>query len=271
MHSGLLVSELRLFWEIARRSFRRQLTYRRAAVAGLLTNLFFGVLRVSVLLALLQGREVAGFDAPAAITYTGLTQALIMVMSLFGWYELMQTVHRGEVASDLLRPTDYFLLWLAQDAGRAASQLLMRAAPTLLLYSLLFQLRWPATPGAWLRVLAALLLGWLTSFGFRFLLNLSAFWSPNALGIGRLGFTVLMFASGFLLPLNLFPEWVQRVCWLTPFPSMMQAIVDLWTGAASGPAALRLLTVQLGWALGLLLLSRVVLARATRRLVVLGG
>ncbi|WP_407543365.1 ABC-2 family transporter protein (plasmid) [Deinococcus radiomollis] len=265
-------AEIRLFWEVARRSFARQLTYRRAAIAGLLTNLFFGVLRMSVLFALLRGRDLTtGFSASDAVTYTGITQALIMVMSLFGWFDLMNTVYRGEVGSDLLRPYSYFGFWLAGDAGRAAAQFLMRALPILVLYAALFGLRLPHSGLAWLLVLLSTLLGWFVSFSFRFLINLTAFWSPNASGMGRLAFTVLMFASGFLLPLTLFPTWVQTLCAFTPFPSMMQSVVDLWTGKAEGLDALQLLTVQAAWGLGLALASRLVLVQALRRLVVLGG
>jgi ABC-2 type transport system permease protein len=217
-------AEIRLFWKVARRSFARQLTYRHAAIAGLLSNLFFGILRMSVLFALLRGRGlVARFSASDAVTYTGITQALIMVMSLFGWFELMNTVYRGEVGSDLLRQYNYFGFWLAGDAGRAAAQFLMRALPILVLYGL----KLPHSGVAGLLVLLSTLLGWFVSFSFRFLINLTAFWSPNALGMGRLAFTVLMFASGFVLPLTLFPAWVQTLCAFTPFPSMMQSVVDL--------------------------------------------
>ncbi|ULH15507.1 ABC-2 family transporter protein [Deinococcus sp. KNUC1210] len=228
-------AEIRLFWEVARRSFARQLTYRRAAIAGLLTNLFFGVLRMSVLLALLRGRGlIVGFSASDAVTYTGITQALIMMMSLFGWFDLMNTVYRGEVGSDLLRPYSYFGFWLAGDAGRAAAQFLMRAVPILVLYAALFGLKPPQSVGTGLLVVLSTLLAWFVSFSFRFLINLTAFWSPNAIGMGRLAFTVLMFASGFLLPLTLFPAWVQTLCSLTPFPSMLQSVVDLWTGKVGG-------------------------------------
>ena len=42
---------MRLFWEVVRRSFRRHLTYRAAALAGLVTNIFFGLVRAAVLVA----------------------------------------------------------------------------------------------------------------------------------------------------------------------------------------------------------------------------
>ncbi|MBW8012786.1 MAG: hypothetical protein FVQ83_16330 [Chloroflexi bacterium] len=41
---------MRLFLELTKRSFQRQLSYRAAAIAGLATNFFFGLLRAAVLI-----------------------------------------------------------------------------------------------------------------------------------------------------------------------------------------------------------------------------
>jgi ABC-2 type transport system permease protein len=262
----------RLFFEIARRSFARALAYRGAALAGLVTNVFFGWLRLSVLLALFGAREqVQGFSVADAVTYTGLAQALLAVLSIFGWYELMNTVHRGEIASDLLRPMDLFLFYLAQDAGRAVVQVLLRAVPILLLYAAFFGLELPRGPWHWLAVVSSLLLAWLCGFAFRFLVNLSAFWSPDARGIGRLLFTLMMFATGFLMPLRFFPDWLQTALAWTPFPSMLNTVVEVWLGVTPLPDAPRALMVQLIWSLALVALCYVGLARGTKRLVILGG
>ena len=267
-----MLSEARLFLAVARRSFRRQLTYRAAALAGLVTNVFFGLLRVSVLVALFGGRSgVAGYTLADAVSYTGLTQALIMVLSLFGWFDLMRTVTTGEVAGDLLRPMSLFRFWLAQDAGRAAAQFGLRGLSILVLYALLFGLKLPQGVVGWALTLLSLILAWYLGFAFRFLVNLAAFWSPDAIGIGRFAFTVLMFASGFLMPLRFFPEGVQAACALTPFPSMLNTLVEVWLGVAKGTAALTLIGVQLAWSVALTGLCSWVLALGTRRLVVQGG
>jgi ABC-2 type transport system permease protein len=267
-----LLPSARLFLEVARRAFRRQLAYRGAALAGLVTNLFFGLLRLSVLLALFGSRENAqGFSVADAITYTGLAQALLAVLSIFGWYDLMNTVQRGEISSDLLRPMDYFAFWLAQDAGRAVAQVLLRGIPILAFYAIFFRLELPQGFLHWLAVISSLLLAWLTGFAFRFLVNLTAFWSPDARGIGRFAFTTMMFATGFLMPLRFFPDWLQTALALTPFPSMLNTVVELWLGVVTGTDALNAILVQLLWCVTLVVAARVMLARGSRRLVILGG
>ncbi len=262
---------MRLFWEIVRRSFRRHLTYRTAALAGLVTNIFFGLVRAAVLVALYGDRtEVAGLDLQGVVTYTGLTQAVIVYLSIFGWYDLMNAVHQGDVGADLLKPMRLFTFWLAQDLGRALVGLALRGLTIMLVYALLFDIAYPRG-WQWGALVVTLALSWLLSFAYRFLVNLAAFWSPDARGIGRFAFVVVMFFSGFLMPLRFFPDWVQRVAYLTPFPHMLNTVVEIYLGVVTGPALLQALLAQALWTAGLVVLCQLVLARATRRLVILGG
>ncbi len=120
-------------------SFRRQLTYRAANLSGLFTNLMFGFFRAAVLIALYQERSVVnGLSLRGAITYAGVTQALIGFLSFFQWYELMHTVYDGRVGSDLLKPVNYFLYWFGIDIGRAFGSLLIRGIPLFLVFSLFY-------------------------------------------------------------------------------------------------------------------------------------
>jgi len=82
---------MRLYLELAKKATQRQLAYRQANLAGLATNLFFGALRAYVLIALYGLRpEIAGYTLTAAITYTGLTQAILRAVQIFGWQDLMK-------------------------------------------------------------------------------------------------------------------------------------------------------------------------------------
>ena len=72
---------MRLYYEIALRSFRRATTYRSAYIAGVLTNAFFGALRSFVYIAIYgAGASVAGFSVSDAISYSWATQALISIL-----------------------------------------------------------------------------------------------------------------------------------------------------------------------------------------------
>ena len=263
---------MRLFWELVKLSFQRHLTYRAATVAGLLTNVFFGMLRASVLVALYGTRtEVTGLSVQGAITYTGLTQAVIAYLTIFGWYELMRSVYSGEVGADLLKPMGYFTFWLAQDVGRAAVNLVLRGLTIMLIYALAFNITIPTNLGQWLAFGLALGLGLLVSFAWRFLVNLAAFWTPNAVGVGRFAFGLSWVMSGFVLPLRFCPDWFVWLCYLTPFPAMVNTTVEIYLGVLTVPETLRALAGQVLWIVLLVGLGQAALRAGVRRLVIQGG
>lgn len=263
---------LQVFRKVASLSFRRHMTYRAAAVAGLATNFFFGLLRAAVLVALYGSRsELAGMSVQDAVTYTGLTQAIIAYLSIFSWYDVMNSVHSGDVAADLLKPMRYMWFWLAQDVGRALAAFLLRGLPIMVLYAVFFDISYPGPPTQWLALATAAVLGLLVSFSWRFIVNLAAFWTPNALGIGRFAFILCWFMSGFLMPLRYFPEWVIDICYLTPFPYTVNTIVEVYLGLLRGPELVAALVSQVLWFAVLLGLGQIVLQAGVKRLVVLGG
>jgi len=189
---------MRVFWELTKLSFQRQLAYRSAHLAGLITNFFFGLLRAAVLLGLYGAREeVAGYSVAMAITFTGLSQAMIAHLSLFNWSDVMRSIYSGEIANDLLKPMGFFRYWLAQDVGRALAAFALRSVTIMLAYAVFFDITYPKELGSWVTLTIVLVLSWLVSFAWRFLVNLAAFWTPNAIGISRLFFGFSWILSGF--------------------------------------------------------------------------
>jgi ABC-2 type transport system permease protein len=263
---------MRLFIELAKRSFQRQLSYRAATFAGLATNFFFGMLRVAVMVALYKtSEEVNGISLRGAITFTGLTQALIGFLSLFGWYDMMNSIYTGAVASDLLKPMGYFNFWLAQDLGRAIAQLILRGFTMMAAYAVLIGISFPHGIVQWTTLILSLILAWLISFSWRFLVNLSGFWTPDARAIGRFGFVLLYFVTGFLMPLRFFPDWFVSMCDYTPFPHMVNSVVEIYLGVLSGPQVAVVLTKQVAWVVLLVLICQLILKFGVRRLVIQGG
>jgi ABC-2 type transport system permease protein len=263
---------MRLYLELVKLSFQRTLTYRAATLAGLATNLFFGLLRAAVMVALYGARtDVAGISLQGAITFTGVSQAIIAYLSLFSWFEVMNEIRSGDIGSELLRPFSLFGFWMARDAGRAISNLLLRGVTLLVAYAFIFHITIPTAPAQWAALIVALVLAWMVSFAWRFLVNLAAFWSTEARGIARFAFALSMFLSGFLMPLRFFPDWFITLCNLTPFPAMVTTVVEVYLGVLSGPALVQALALQAMWFLILAGLGELLMRAGVRRLVIQGG
>jgi ABC-2 type transport system permease protein len=262
---------MRLYVEVARRTYARISTYRSATLAGVFTNTVFGFLLAYVLLAVYQERVlVGGFDAVDAITFTFVAQGLLMPLGMFSGTEMADRITSGDVIVDLQRPFDHQAWCAAVEYGKAGFYLLFRGIPPLLAGALVFDLRWPG-PGdlSAFGVSVALAIG--VSFGFRYLLALSAFWLLDVRGPNQLGTLVSHFLSGAYIPIVFFPLWIEWLCRVLPFASMLQIPIEIWLGRHHGLDLLAVWALQAAWLVALVAMGRLVLHRAVRRVVIQGG
>jgi ABC-2 type transport system permease protein len=262
---------MRLDWEIAKRGWRRYAAYPWATVAGMFTNTVFGFLQAYILIAVYRHRaSIGGFDAADAVTYVWLAQSMIMTVYVFSWWELAWRIRDGSIATDLSRPLDPQRYWLAYDLGRAPYHFLFRGLPPFVLGALVFQLHWPS-PLDGLAFVLSLTLAVVVSFAFRFIYNTAAFWLLDFRGVVTISTTLVVFFSGMAIPIRFFPHLLREVCYALPFASIIQTPVDIWLGKREGLQLAGMLALQLAWAVALLGIGKLLLARATRKLVVQGG
>lgn len=264
---------MRLLFEVARRSFRRWSTYRMATAAGVFTNTAFGYLRAYILVAVATagGAAASGWDEATLVTFAFITQALLAGIAAFGESELAERVRTGDVVVDMYRPIDLQAWWLASWLGRSAFTFLARGIPPVLLGAIAFDLVVPAGPARWLAFLASVLLASLVAFALRFCVNLTAFWLLDNRGVDQLVTLVLTFFGGLLLPVVLFPPWLESVARALPFAAMVQVPAEVFMGRDDGVELLVALGTQAAWFVGLGLLGRALLSAATRKVVIQGG
>lgn len=263
---------MRVYWEVAKRGYGRYATYRAATVAGVLTNTTFGLIRAYILLAVFRQRGTIGvFDATDAVTFTFVSQGLLMPMGAFGRREIAERIRAGDVVSDLYRPLDFQCYWLAHDMGRGVFQLLARGIPPVLLGALVFHLRLPTAPTTWLAFLVVLTIGLLVSFGLQFIVSLTGFWLIDDRGPNQLATSVQFFLSGMLLPIVLFPHWLGTIARGSPFAFLVELPVEVLLGKHRGTQLVPVVMLGLTWAVVLFAAGRLVLAAATRKVVVQGG
>lgn len=263
---------MRLYVEVARLSFRRATTYRWATLAGVVTNTVFGFILAYVLLAVFAERgTIGGFDATDAMTFTFVTQGLLMAVGIFGSVEMAERIRTGDVAVDLCRPYDFQVWWLAVHYGRAPFGLLFRGVPPYLLGALFFDLRLPPDLPTAAAFFVSLTLAVGLGGAYGFLVQSSAFWLLDVRGPNALAWITAQFLSGVFLPLVLFPGWLQSLARALPFASMIQFPVEVFLGKYDGTGFAGILALQAVWLAALVALGRVVLARATRKVVIQGG
>jgi viologen exporter family transport system permease protein len=264
----------RTFGALVSAGFRRYSTYRQATLAGIATNTVFGFVNCSVLLAVAAGNggSAAGYRPGQLALLVWINQGMLATSGIWADVQLAVRIRSGDVTSDLLRPVHPIFTYLCNDLGRAGFAVLLRFPLPLLAGALAFHLRAPARPATYPLFALSAVLATLVSFACRYLTNCAAYWLLDARGPQVAWTLAAGVLGGLYFPLRFLPEPVLAVLWLgTPFPSVIQAPVDVIVERTSLAGQLGIVAVQVAWVAIGFWLCLVVQRAAERRLVVQGG
>src|SRR5512134_971599 len=95
--------------------FRALLQYRAAALGGLFTQTFFGLVRIMIMQAFYAASIVGvPMTLPNAIGYVWLGQATLLLLPWRIDEDVAAQVRTGTVVYELARPLDLYGLWFAR-------------------------------------------------------------------------------------------------------------------------------------------------------------
>jgi ABC-2 type transport system permease protein len=252
--------------------FRMLLQYRAAAIAGMGTQLFWGLILTMVYEAFYRcasGPQPMTLDQ--VINYVWLGQAMFAMLPWSIDAELRAMVRSGAVAYELVRPVDLYSLWYCRALASRAAPTVLRAVPLFATARLFFGLDAPASwasGAAWATAtMGALLLG----CAIANLMHISLLWTLTGEGIVQIVQVSIWMLSGMIVPLPLFPDWAQPVLALLPFGGLADLPFRLYSGHLPASALWPALGQQLLWTAALVVAGRLLLARGLRRLVIQGG
>jgi ABC-2 type transport system permease protein len=252
--------------------FRGLIQYRVAAVAGICTQFFWGIIHLMIFTAFYRSSSIG---TPLAysdtVTYLWLTQAFLLLLPWRPDPDVTDMVRTGNIAYELVKPLGLYPMWYVRSIA-------MRVAPTLLRCPLVVGLAmvflgmrapptWQCAALFWCGFVCAILLG----AAITTLLTISVLWTLSARGTITMVTAVVNLLSGSIVPLPLFPDWAQGMLAWQPFRGLMDTPFRLYLGHLSGRAAALALAHQLGWTLVLVLLGQSLVRIAQRRIVVQGG
>ncbi|OHV36111.1 MULTISPECIES: ABC transporter permease [Pseudofrankia] len=262
----------RVYWRLLVAGFRRQSTYRLAALGGLVANATFGLLKVAVLFATVRaaGGDVAGYDIGRMSTYIWLSQALLGSINLSGRTDIAERIKNGQVSVDFLRPLDVQAAEVTTELGRALFALVPRGIPMLVIGTFV-GMALPASATAYPLGAVSLLLGIVISIATAYLVGVAGFWLVETRGLQICYMVVSGFLAGLFVPIRLFPRWLELAAQSTPFPSMMMYPIDILAGRVGPTGALTLLAAQAAWLAAIGGLGQMLTRAGRRHLEVQGG
>ena len=79
------------------------------------------------------------------------------------------------------------------------------------------------------------------------------------------------FLAGGLVPLPLLPEYLTKYIYLSPFAAMQNTPFRIYTGGIPGNEAIKAIILQLFWAAVLIVLGKLIIGKAMKKIIVQGG
>lgn len=110
------------------------LQYRTSALAGIITQIFFGFVFIMVYLAFYESNSSdTPMNLKALISYLWLNQSLFALICM--WYkdkEILNTIKSGTIAYELCRPLDLYFMWFSKILSTRLSMTILRCIPGIL-------------------------------------------------------------------------------------------------------------------------------------------
>ena len=275
MTGGASLFHWRAYFGFVSGTFRKMLAYRLRYVTGIVSYLVYVTTYYFLWRAVFstrgEGATVGGQTFAELVTYVAVSWIGRSFYFNNVDRELGEQVQNGTIAVMLARPLSVHATVVANSLGEAAFRFLFF---TLLIGSvifLIFPVAAPASPWHAVAFVVSLVFSNVILTHVNFLVGMAAFPLKNIDGVMRAKHYLIEILSGLLLPVTMFPAWLQSVSEWLPFRSVAWIPSSIWIGKLAGGSLAYALLEQACWVAFLALLCAFVWRKAARRLTLQGG
>lgn len=260
------------YWALFNARFCTLLQYRGAALAGVGTQLFWGIMRVMIFTAFYQhAPSNISMSLTETISYIWLSQVLLRMIPWNVDRDIEKLFLDGNVAYELVRPVNLYTAWFVRILALRLAPTLLAGVPMLLIAGLFLDLSPPASFESGLLFSVALCGALLVTASFTAMVTILSFWTISGEGVAKLMPHLVSLLSGLVIPLPLLPDWTQTFVTLQPFRALFDTPIRLYLGNIPPEQAFGALFHQFFWLAAFFIFGKLLLRRALKRVVIQGG
>ena len=175
---------MRAYYSLFLARFQTQLQYRVAAISGVGTQFFIGLIRMMLFGAFYRSTTAEmPMTLPDVITYVWLGQAFLGIIGWGADSDVRQQVRTGTVAYEMLRPVDIPFYWSARVMAQRVGTLVLRATPILILSFVVIGISLPPSAALVFAFVASMVGALLLSSALATVLTVSLLWTVSGEGI----------------------------------------------------------------------------------------
>ena len=257
--------------------FITNLQYRAAALAGIATQFFFGMIFILVYYAFYKSNpnSTLPMNWNNLVTYMWLQQAFYALIYPYEKdLELLNMIKDGNLAYEILRPQNLFIKFYVKMIAKKTVSSLLRCFPVIIIgFSLpkVFRLSLPLSINNFILFLIALVISCLLVSVLTVIVHIFTMFTIDSKGIISMYSVIAEVFSGGTIPIPFFPEFLKKIAYILPFRYICDLPFRIYSGDIVINESITLLFSALIWIVALIVLGLLVTKLALKKAVIQGG
>lgn len=267
---------MKFYYSYFKLKFISGLQYRTAAIAGISTQIFFGLIFIMVYVAFYSSNSTdLLFNLQQAVTYVWLCQCFFALVNMF--YkdtEIFDMIRKGDIAYELIRPKKLYFVWFSKIIGQRLAMVSLRCIPVIIISLLLpkpYNLSLPVSFFSFLLFIVTLIIGSLLMTSIITLYHVITLSTLNEKGITNIFVVVADLLSGLVVPIPLFPRFLQIISDYLPFRYISDLPFRIYSGNIGISEGLVGILIQIIWIVIITIVGYILTNKSLKRVVVQGG
>jgi ABC-2 type transport system permease protein len=218
-----------------------------------------------------EAAVIDGFTFQMMITY--IIIARVLASQFFNGINLTlaEWIREGNIATELIRPIGILRQLFALRIGEFCQFATFKLIPITLVAALFLGAAPPAGGVFFLLFVIKILAALILLFFFEVIIGTLAFYTMEFYAVRFAKDATLTILSGGLVPLFLFPEWLQSIFRFLPFQHLVAGPIEIYLGILSYSEILRSFANLSLWVVVMMLLSLLFFKKAMKKVVIQGG
>ena len=257
--------------------FITNLQYRAAALAGIATQFFFGMIFILVYYAFYKSNPNSSLpmDWNNLVTYIWLSQAFYALIYPYERdAELLNMIKDGNLAYEILRPENLFIKFYVKMIAKKMVSSLLRCFPVIMISFIIpnpFKLSLPLSLTHFILFLISLLISCLLVSVLTIIVHILTMFTIDSKGIIGIYSVISEVFSGATIPIPFFPEFLKKIAYILPFRYICDLPFRIYSGDIILIEGITLLMQASLWIITLIILGLLITRSALKKAVIQGG
>ncbi len=269
----MVVKRLRGYFPFIINEFKSALVYKTSFFVHL-SSKFLSILVTYYLWKAVYASSldevIGGFRIEEMTTFVIISFFTNTMISCVSIMDIAGDVYKGDIAINLIKPIDYQSICLAKATGKLVVNTIIYVFPFCIIFTVIGFLPVPSVTNIVLYALSVIL-GFIISYFFSFCFAIIAFHTVYFFGINLAKDSLTSLLSGGLIPLTFFSPCFKKALSILPFSSMLYYQIAIYLGKFTFIETLKVLFLQIIWAVVFFFLGRLCWSKAIRRIEIVGG